>query len=118
MTLTSDDLETTTKQLAGHVLVLIDTLYLIVHHLVQMLCTHLDCLDVGCWICVKIGHLPWRDLWGFSTVDRKGTNELISGEKPFIAIVSNLRVYFVVRLPDYTCNRIDVSCKSKHGLSC
>ena len=34
-------------------------------------------------------------------MDRKGTNELISGEKPFIAIVSSLRVYFVVRLPDY-----------------
>ena len=37
-------------------------------------------------------------------MDRKGTNELISGEKSFIAILSNLRVYFVVRLPDYiTC---------------
>ena len=35
-------------------------------------------------------------------MDRKGTNELISGEKSFIAILSNLRVYFVVRLPDYT----------------
>ena len=35
-------------------------------------------------------------------MDRKGTNELISGEKAFIAIVSNLRVYFVVRLPDYS----------------
>ena len=34
-------------------------------------------------------------------MDRKDTNELISGEKAFIAIVSNLRVYFVVRLPDY-----------------
>ena len=34
-------------------------------------------------------------------MDRKGTNELISGEKPFIAILSNLCVYFVVRLPDY-----------------
>ena len=34
-------------------------------------------------------------------MDRKGTNELISGEKSFIAILSNLRVYFVVRLPDY-----------------
>ena len=34
-------------------------------------------------------------------MDRKGTNELISGEKSFIAILPNLRVYFVVRLPDY-----------------
>ena len=34
-------------------------------------------------------------------MDRKGTNELISGEKSFIAMLSNLRVYFVVRLPDY-----------------
>ena len=50
---------------------------------------------------MKIGHFPWRDLWGFSTVDRKGTNELISGEKSFIAILSNLSVYFFVRLPDY-----------------
>ena len=48
MTLTSDDLETTTKQLAGHVLVINDTLfYLIIHHLVRMLCTNLDCL---CWL--------------------------------------------------------------------
>ena len=37
---------------------------------------------------MKIGHFPIRDLWGFSTVDRKGTNELISGEKSFIAILS------------------------------
>ena len=36
----------------------------------------------------------WRDLWGFSTVGRKGTNELISGEKPFIAILSNLKCLF------------------------
>ena len=50
---------------------------------------------------MKIGHLPLMDLWVFSTVDRKGTNELISGEKPFFAILSNLRVYFVIRLPDY-----------------
>ena len=50
---------------------------------------------------MKIGHLPWRDLWGFSTVDSKGTTELISGEKLSIAILSNLHVYFVVRLPDY-----------------
>ena len=109
VTLTSDDLETTTKQLAGHVLVINDTVYLIIHHLVRMLCTNLDCLDVGWppfWIFVKIGHFPWRDLWGFSTVDRKGTNELISGEKSFIAILSNLRVYFVVRLPDYYSDRV------------
>ena len=47
MTLTSHDLETTTKQLAGHVLVINDTLHLIVHYLVKMLCTNLDCL---CWL--------------------------------------------------------------------
>ena len=28
---------------------------------------------------------------------RKGTNELISGEKPFIAILSNLKCLFIVR---------------------
>ena len=39
-------------------------------------------------------------------MDRKGTNELISGEKSFIAILSNLRVYFVVRLPDYIVYRL------------
>ena len=50
-TLTADDLETTTKQLAGHVLVINDTLYLIVHHLVQMLCTNLDCL---CWLAAML----------------------------------------------------------------
>ena len=44
VTLTSDYLDTTTKQLAGHVLVINDTLYLMVHHLVQMICTNLDCL--------------------------------------------------------------------------
>ena len=37
-------------------------------------------------------------------MDRKGTNELIAGDKFFIAILSNLRVYFVVRLPDYKGN--------------
>ena len=41
-------------------------------------------------------------------MDRKGTNELISGEKSFIAILSNLRVYFVVRLPDYMANSVRV----------
>ena len=49
---------------------------------------------------MKIGHFPWRDLWGFSAVDTEGINELISGEKPFTAILSNLHIYFVVRLPD------------------
>ena len=44
VSLTRDDIETTNKQLAGHVLVINDTLYLIIHHLVQMLCTNLDCL--------------------------------------------------------------------------
>ena len=39
-------------------------------------------------------------------MDRKGTNELISGEKSFIAILSNLRVYFVVRLPDYYLKKL------------
>ena len=80
-----------------------DTLFVSVHHLFQMLCTNPEAY-VGWrpfWICMKIGHLPWRDFWGFSIVGRCGTNELISGEKPFIAILSNLRVYFVVRLPDY-----------------
>ena len=103
VTLTSDDLDTTSKQMAGHMLVRNDTLFVIVHHLFQMLCTNPEAY-VGWrpfWICMKIGHLPWRDFWGFSIVGRYGTNELISGEKPFIAILSNLRVYFVVRLPDY-----------------
>ena len=60
MTLTSDDLETTTKQLAGHVLVINDTLYLIIHHLVRMLCTNLDCL---CWLAVI---LDFRENRAFS----------------------------------------------------
>ena len=96
VTLTSDDLETTSKQLAGHMLVRNDTLFVIVHHLFQMLCTNPEVYGRWrpFWICVKIGDLPWRDLWGFSTVDRKGTNELISGEKPFIAILSNLKCLF------------------------
>ena len=51
MTLPSDDLETTTKQLAGHVLVVHDTLYLIIHHLVLMLFTNLDCL---CWLAAML----------------------------------------------------------------
>ena len=96
VTLTSDDLETTSKQLAGHMLVRNDTLFVIVHHLFQMLCTNPEVYGRWrpFWICVKIGDLPWRDLWGFSTVDRKGTHELISGEKPFIAILSNLKCLF------------------------
>ena len=96
VTLTSDDLETTSKQLAGHMLVRNDTLFVIVHHLFQMLCTNPEVYGRWrpFWICVKIGYLPWRDLWGFSTVDRKGTHELISGEKPFIAILSNLKCLF------------------------
>ena len=60
MTLTSDDLETTTKQLAGHVLVINDTLYLIIHHLVRMLCTNLDCL---CWLAAI---LDFRENRAFS----------------------------------------------------
>ena len=102
VTLTSDDLETTSKQLAGHMLVRNDTLFVIVHHLFQMLCTNPEVYGRWrpFWICVKIGDLPWRDLWGFSTVDRKGTHELISGEKPFIAILSNLKCLFT-RLPGY-----------------
>ena len=40
VTLTSDDLETTSKQLAGHMLVSNDTLFVIVHNLFQMLCTN------------------------------------------------------------------------------
>ena len=51
VTLTSDDLDTTTKQLAGHVLVINDTLYLSIHHLVQMLCTNLDYL---CWLAAML----------------------------------------------------------------
>ena len=96
VTLTSDDLETTSKQLAGHMLVRNDTLFVIVHHLFQMLCKNPEVYGRWrpFWICVKIGDLPWRDLWGFSTVDRKGTHELISGEKPFIAILSNLKCLF------------------------
>ena len=96
VTLTSDDLDTASKQLAGHILVRNDTLFVIVHHLFQMLCTNPEAY-VGWrpfWICLKIGHLPWRDLWGFSIVDKYGTNELISGEKPFIAILSNLGCLF------------------------
>ena len=103
VTLTSDDLDSTSNQMAGHMLDRNDTLFVIVHNLFQMLCTNPEAY-VGWrpfWICLKIGHLPWRDFWGFSTVCRYGTNELISGEKPFIAMLSNLRVYFVVRLPDY-----------------
>ena len=51
VTLTSNYLETTTKQLAGHVLVINDTLYLIIHNLVQMLCKNLDCL---CWLAAML----------------------------------------------------------------
>ena len=43
VSLTSHDLDTTTKQLAGHILVINDTLYLIVHHL--------DCL---CWLAAML----------------------------------------------------------------
>ena len=94
--LTSDDLDTTTKQLAGHVLVINDTLYLIIHHLVQMLCTNLDCL---CWLAAMLDFRENRafameGFMGIFNVDIKGTNELISGEKPFFAIVSNLRCLF------------------------
>ena len=60
VTLTSDDLETTTKQLAGHVLVINDTVYLIIHHLVRMLCTNLDCL---CWLAAI---LDFRENRAFS----------------------------------------------------
>ena len=51
VTVNSDDFETTTKQLAGHVLVINDTLYLIIHHMVPMLCTNLDCL---CWLAAML----------------------------------------------------------------
>ena len=60
VTLTSHDLETTTKQLAGHMLVINDTSYLIVHYLVQMLCTNLDCL---CWLAAM---LDLRENWAFA----------------------------------------------------
>ena len=69
------------------------------------------------WICLKIGHLPSRDFWGFSTVDRKGTNELISGEKPLTAILSNLHIYVVVRLPDYVDATIRSFRKRYFGVS-
>ena len=104
VTLTSDDLETTSKQLAGHMLVRNDTLFVIVHHLFQMLCTNPEVY--GRW-------RPFLDLrenrgfamegfLGFSTVDRKGTHELISGEKPFIAILSNLKCLFTRLRGDQT----------------
>ena len=48
VTLTSDDLETTFKQLAGHMLVRNDTLFVIVHHLFQMLCTNPEAAI--CWM--------------------------------------------------------------------
>ena len=53
VTLTLHDFETASKQLAGHMLVKNDTLglYLIVHHLVPMLCTHLECL---CWMAAML----------------------------------------------------------------
>ena len=66
VTLTSDDLDTTTKQLAGHVLVINDTLYLIIHHLVRMLCTNLDCL---CWLAAI---LDFRENRAFSMEGFKG----------------------------------------------
>ena len=97
VTLTSDDLDSTSKQLAGHMLVSNGTLFVIAHHLFQMLCINPEAY-VGWrpfWICLKIGHLPWRDFWGFSTVNKYGTNELISGEKPFFAILSNLGCLFI-----------------------
>ena len=40
VTLTSDDIETTSKQLEGHMLVSNDTLFVIAHHMFQMLCTN------------------------------------------------------------------------------
>ena len=97
MTLTSHDLGTTSKQLEGHVLVRNDTLFVIVYNLFQLLCTNPEAY-VGWrpfWICLKIGHLPLRDLWRFSTVDKYGTNELISGEKPFTVILSNLGCLYI-----------------------
>ena len=58
-----------------------------------MLCTNLDCL---CWMAAILDFRENRafSMEGFSTVGRKGTNELISGEKPFIAILSNLKCLF------------------------
>ena len=60
VTLTSHDLVTTYKQLVGHILVINDTLFVIVHHMFRMLCTNPEAY-VGWrpfWICLKIGHLP------------------------------------------------------------
>ena len=52
---------------------------------------------------------------------RYGTNELISGEKFFIAILSNLHnMYFVVRLPDYVYSvleHIDTNVTGMHTIS-
>ena len=66
VTLTSHDLETTPKQLAGHILVIDATLYLIVHHLVQMLCTYLECL---CWMATM---LDLCDNWVFAMEEMMG----------------------------------------------
>ena len=113
VTLTSHDLETTTKQLAGHMLVINDTSYLIVHYLVQMLCTNLDCL---CWLAAMLDLRENRAfaMEGFLTVNRNGTNELISGDKPFIAILSNLRCLFT-RLSPSTLKDIIVRAGPEKG---
>ena len=96
LTLTLHELETISKQLAARMLGRNDNLFVIVHNVFQMICTNPEAY-VGCWpfwIIVNIGNLPWRDLWGFSTVVTKGTNELISGENPLTAIVSTLGCVF------------------------
>ena len=77
-------------------LVINDTLYSIIHHPVHMLCTNLECLDVG-WPPAMLDLCENRAFAteGFTTVDdTNGTNELISGEKPLTAILSNLGCLF------------------------
>ena len=54
-------------------------------------------------------------------MDRKGTNELISGEKPFIAILSNLRCLFtrlLVEVRNLIFNRSAVNVKKGNSFIC
>ena len=104
-------------KIAVQILVINDTLYIFdctpsgsnaMHNKSRMPMPTASMLDgrLPCWICVKIGYLLWRDLslWGFSTVDTNGTNELISGEKPLTAILSNLR------LVEMLCTNLECPC--------
>ena len=70
----------TSRLYPNNMLVTNDNLCVIVHNLFQMLCTNPEemlCTNpeayVGWrpfWIFWKIGNLPWRNLWGFSTALR------------------------------------------------